>query len=56
MLTSRMTVDEEEAVQKELEQLQAEAIGDVVRTVILWVFPHIKRCPNHTADARARWQ
>ncbi|KAG8730247.1 Vacuolar protein sorting-associated protein 20 [Ceratobasidium sp. 428] len=28
MLTSRMTVDEEEAVQKELEQLQAEAIGN----------------------------
>ncbi|QRV75710.1 charged multivesicular body protein 6 [Ceratobasidium sp. AG-Ba] len=27
MLTSRMTVDEEEAVQKELEQLQSEAIG-----------------------------
>ncbi|KAG8717242.1 Vacuolar protein sorting-associated protein 20 [Ceratobasidium sp. 394] len=27
MLTSRMTVDEEEAVQKELAQLQAEAIG-----------------------------
>ncbi|KAG9079365.1 Vacuolar protein sorting-associated protein 20 [Ceratobasidium sp. 370] len=28
MLTSRMTVDEEEAVQKELAQLQAEAIGN----------------------------
>ncbi|KAG9119889.1 Vacuolar protein sorting-associated protein 20 [Ceratobasidium sp. 392] len=28
MLTSRMTVDEEEAVQKELEELQAEAIGN----------------------------
>ncbi|GAB1528484.1 Vacuolar protein sorting-associated protein 20 [Rhizoctonia solani] len=27
MLTSRMTVDEEEAVQRELEQLQAEALG-----------------------------
>ncbi|CCO34506.1 Charged multivesicular body protein 6 AltName: Full=Chromatin-modifying protein 6 [Rhizoctonia solani AG-1 IB] len=27
MLTSQMTVDEEEAVQKELEQLQAEALG-----------------------------
>ncbi|KAG8694543.1 Vacuolar protein sorting-associated protein 20 [Ceratobasidium sp. 395] len=31
MLTSRMSVDEEEAVQKELEQLQAEAIGNAVR-------------------------
>ena len=31
MLTSRMTVDEEEAVQKELEQLQSEALGNVVR-------------------------
>jgi hypothetical protein len=30
MLTSRMTVDEEEAVQKELEQLQAEALGNAV--------------------------
>ncbi|KAG9124983.1 Vacuolar protein sorting-associated protein 20 [Ceratobasidium sp. 392] len=28
MLTSRMTVDEEEAVQRELEQLQAETIGN----------------------------
>jgi hypothetical protein len=30
MLTSQMTVDEEEAVQKELEQLQAEALGSAV--------------------------
>lgn len=35
MLTSQMTLDEEEQVQRELEQLQAEAIGNVVRAISL---------------------
>ncbi|KAF8597732.1 hypothetical protein BDV93DRAFT_452321 [Ceratobasidium sp. AG-I] len=37
MLTSQMTVDEEESVQRELEQLQAEAIGNTV-CHILYLF------------------